>query len=121
MNYWVNHLKLYINNMRDAAKILDSELEKLNPNSFIQVFYKINRSEILDIIKAIQNDAYNQAIDDALENAAIHQKYYNEYDHRKMYIKWRNKGFPRIDGDGYQYGVDVVSIDKDSILKFKKK
>ena len=55
--------------MKNAAKILDSELEKLSPNGFIKMFYKINRSKILDIIKTIQNDAYNQAIDDAAENA----------------------------------------------------
>lgn len=113
-------MKLRIYNMKNAAKILDSELEKLSPNGFIKMFYKINRSKILDIIKTIQNDAYNQAIDDAVKNAQLHQKYYNEYDHKTMYSRWKDKGYPRVDGDGYQYGVDVITIDKDSILKLKK-
>jgi hypothetical protein len=104
-----------------AEEIFEEEVSKIEKQQFIKLFYYFNKSKIIDIIKKIQNDAYNQAIDDAAENAMIYQKYYNEYDHKTMFTRWKNKGYPRVDGDGYQYGVDVINIDKESILKLKKK
>ena len=81
---------------------------------------RIGRAQIIVAMKEYAGYMYNQAIDDAVENAQLHQKYYNKYDHKTMYLRWKDKGYPRVDGDGDQYGVDVITIDKDSILKLKK-
>ena len=50
--------------MRSAEKILDEELEKLKPNGFIQLFYKINREKVIKIIEKIQTEAYNAALNE---------------------------------------------------------
>ena len=76
----------------------------------------VNRDAALEAMKKY----YNKAIDDAAENAKQSYKYYDMYDHSTMYNRWKDDGFARTDGDGIQYGVDVVSIDKESILKLKK-
>lgn len=75
------------------------------------------REELYNIGKQMQIDAIEESVKLCAENAQLHKKYYNIYDHRTMYERWKNKGYPRMDGYGSQSGVDVVSIDKESILK----
>ena len=110
-NYEAIKLKNIIKIKEFAMTIQVAETDRLRKENLIL------RAQLTPQYK----DAYNKAIDDAYENAAIHQKYYNEYDHKTMYMRWKDKGYPRVDGDGYQYGVDVISIDKQSILKLKIK
>ena len=80
--------------MRTPEEILDTELDKLvQKPSFIDLFYKINRYEILSIIKNIQDEAWNEAIEAAAENVEFYRSNEDE----------------RFDGINY-----------DSILKLKK-
>jgi len=75
---------------------------------------------ILTAIEEYGKQQWNEAIKLAAEEAQLHKKYYNIYDHRVMYERWKNKGYPRMDGYGSQSGVDIVNVDKESILKLLK-
>lgn len=76
--------------------------------------------EVIFAITEYGKQQWNEAIKLAAEEAQLNKKYYNIYDHKTMYERWKNKGYPRMDGYGSQSGVDVVSIDKQSILKLLK-
>ena len=52
----------------------------------------------------------------AAENARTRHDYYDKWDENKAYNKHKDFGFERCDGDGIPYGVDVVTINKQSIL-----
>ena len=72
-------------------------------------------------IKQAQEEAVRETVKECAENTKLNHLYYNEWDHKMTYLKLKNSGFPRCDQDGYQYGVDILEIDKNSILSIADK
>ena len=70
--------------------------------------------ELCSIIKQAQTEAYNQAIDDAANNADIAIK---KKSHHGKYRKWQK--VKEEDVDLFDHEV-MYSVDKQSILKLKK-
>lgn len=71
------------------------------------------------VIKAMR-EACNQTVDLCAENARTRHDYYDKWDENTAYNDHKDEGFERCDGDGIPYGVDVVTINKQSILDTKK-
>ena len=58
-----------------------------------------------------------EALKEASEKANLHEDYYNEENFSINELKeLANEGYPRKDSFGDIYAVDIVSIDKNSIL-----
>lgn len=74
---------------------------------------------IYDALEAMK-EACNQAIDLCAENAKLNHNYYDKDEERALYNEHKDFGFERCDGDGIPYGVDVVELNKESILNTKK-
>ena len=69
------------------------------------------KEEACNLIREIQNEAYNQALDDAAENALI------------SLFDWISGGFKEFKQYSNHYSINdgtYVEIDKQSILKLKK-
>ena len=69
------------------------------------------KEEACNLIREIQNEAYNQALDDAVEKARI------------SLFDWINGGFKEFKQNSNHYSINdgtYVEIDKQSILKLKK-
>ena len=56
-----------------------------------------------------------QTLELAAENAKTSHNYYDKWDENEAYNKHKDFGFERCDGDGIPYGVDVITINKQSI------
>jgi hypothetical protein len=98
--------------MKKVYEYLD-EIESVEFNQSDDIFYR--NSIIEELIKRIQLETIEETCKICAENAKIRHDYY-DYDTPELYNKYKHEGFERCDGDGVQYGVDVVSIDKNSIL-----
>ena len=98
--------------MKKVYEYLD-EIESVEFNQSDDIFYR--NSIIEELIKRIQLETIEATVKLCAENAKIRHDYY-DYDTPELYNKYKHEGFERCDGDGVQYGVDVVSIDKNSIL-----
>ena len=69
------------------------------------------REDLKSLIREIQKEAYNQAIDDATEKAKV------------SVFDWTNDGFKEFKQDSSHYATNdgtYVEIDEQSILKLKK-
>ena len=75
----------------------------------------LTQESVIEVIKMVQLEVIEETVKLCAENAEIRHDYY-DYDTPELYNKYKHEGFERCDGDGVQYGVDVVSIDKNSIL-----
>lgn len=73
-----------------------------------------NRDRIIAI--NAMKEACKQTLELAAENAETRHNYYDKWDENEAYNKHKEFGFERCDGDGIPYGVDVVTINKQSIL-----
>lgn len=98
--------------MKKVYEYLD-EIESVEFNQSDDIFYR--KSIIEELIKRIQLETIEETCKICAEKAKIRHDYY-DYDTPELYNKYKHEGFERCDGDGVQYGVDVVSIDKNSIL-----
>ena len=67
------------------------------------------------IINAMR-EACKQVLELAAENAKTSHNYYDKWDENEAYNKHKDFGFERCDGDGIPYGVDVITINKQSII-----
>lgn len=63
--------------------------------------------------------AFNLGVQLSADNAELHHDYYDEYENRRKFEQFREFWPTRSDMDGCDYGVDVYSVDKESILKLK--
>ena len=90
---------------------------KINLNSIIKDKwqYLLSESE-KKIIKEIAKEACRQTLELAAENAKTSHNYYDKWDENEAYNKHKDFGFERCDGDGIPYGVDVITINKQSII-----
>ena len=61
-------------------------------------------------------EACRQVLELAAENAKTSHDYYDKWDENEAYNKHKDFGFERCDGDGIPYGVDVITINKQSII-----
>mgnify|MGYP003610371310 CR=1 FL=1 len=66
-------------------------------------------------LKAMK-EACKQVLELAAENAKTSHNYYDKWDENEAYNKHKDFGFERCDGDGIPYGVDVITINKQSII-----
>ena len=66
-------------------------------------------------LKAMK-EACRQVLELAAENAKTSHDYYDKWDENEAYNKHKDFGFERCDGDGIPYGVDVITINKQSII-----
>ena len=66
-------------------------------------------------LKAMK-EACKQVLELAAENAKTSHDYYDKWDENEAYNKHKDFGFERCDGDGIPYGVDVITINKQSII-----
>ena len=66
-------------------------------------------------LKAMK-EACRQVLELAAENAKTSHNYYDKWDENEAYNKHKDFGFERCDGDGIPYGVDVITINKQSII-----
>ncbi len=98
--------------MKKAHEYLD-EIESVEFNQSDDIFHR--NLVVEELIKRIQLETIEATVKLCAENAKIRHDYY-DYDTPELYNKYKHEGFERCDGDGVQYGVDVVSIDKNSIL-----
>lgn len=75
--------------------------------------------DIYDAYQALR-DAFNLGLEVAAENAVLNHDYYDkdEGDYEK-FQEYKDFWPNRCDQDGCSYGVDVYSINKESILKYK--
>lgn len=74
----------------------------------------------MHLIKRAMLEACNQTVDLCAENAKLNHNYYDKDEERALYNEHKDFGFERCDGDGIPYGVDVVELNKQSILDTKK-
>ena len=81
-----------------------------------EIFYTYEMEE--EILR-IMREACNQTVDLCAENARTRHDYYDKWDENTAYNDHKDEGFERCDGDGMPYGVDVVTINKQSILDTK--
>jgi len=96
-------------------KKAEQYLEDIKEKYHIGTAWQVTKPYLLEVIKTAQIDAIEETVKLCAENAKIRHDYY-DYDTPELYNKYKHEGFERCDGDGVQYGVDVVSIDKNSIL-----
>lgn len=61
-------------------------------------------------------EACRQTLELAAENTKTRHDYYDKWDENEAYNQYKDFGFERCDGDGIPYGIDVVTINKQSIL-----
>jgi len=101
-------------------------MNQINLEQILLSELKLSRLEIAErglavfaIERAIQ-EACNQAIDLCAENAKLNHNYYDKDEERDLYNEHKDFGLERCDGDGIPYGVDVIVLNKESILNTKK-
>ena len=80
--------------------------------------YEFQRSFDISVsmIKEICINVCRQVLELAAENAKTSHDYYDKWDENEAYNKHKDFGFERCDGDGIPYGVDVITINKQSII-----
>ena len=67
-------------------------------------------------VNAMMLEFGKQVLELAAENAKTSHDYYDKWDENEAYNKHKDFGFERCDGDGIPYGVDVITINKQSII-----
>lgn len=80
-----------------------------------------HKKAILEVLKKAQTEAVEETCRVCAKEARMKHFYYDKDDNNDLYNKHLDEGFERCDGDGIPYGVDVLKINKESILSVADK
>ncbi len=95
-----------------TAKLILTEKETYEPE-----YSTVSKYDALEAMIEFAKLHVKAALKEASEKANLHEDYYSEDDFSTNELKeLANEGYPRKDSFGDIYAVDIVSVDKNSIL-----
>ena len=98
--------------MSERKIILEEILHSKSDTKTLSEEFVYHEFQIIQAMK----EACKQVLELAAENAKTSHDYYDKWDENEAYNKHKDFGFERCDGDGIPYGVDVITINKQSII-----
>lgn len=76
--------------------------------------------DISNMLEETEKQQWNAALDEAAKQVKLTHKYFDKEDNREEFEEYKDHGFIRTDRYGDACAVDVIEVDKQSILKLKK-
>jgi uncharacterized protein YqfB (UPF0267 family) len=99
------------------SKIPTAKLILTGKETYDLEYSTVSKYDALEAMIEFAKLHVEEALKQASEKANLHEDYYNEENFSINELKeLANEGYPRKDSFGDIYAVDIVSIDKNSIL-----